>query len=175
MRILATGIAVFTLIAIQSGCGRKDSPNGDGSRGTTQEESASLVRSVERARSGARRARCLKNLQELAGAEATWSMEHDGKFSNRLSDLYPKYVSNLELFSCPSPDGEDITRKEDIDSKTSYILRKGLTRASPPTEVLIYERHASHEGGHNVAFLDTHVETLSASRIRRLLQTDQGR
>jgi prepilin-type processing-associated H-X9-DG protein len=103
-----------------------------------------------------------------------YAADYDGKYTEKLSDLYPDYVTSLDVFTCPSAGGPPITRKEDIDSLTSYVLRKGLTEASPPDEVLIYESLENHRGdGGNAAFIDGHVKWMSASTLQRIIEKDQ--
>jgi len=118
---------------------------------------------------------CRWNIRELLRAEKAYAADHQGKFSEKLSELYPAYVDSLKVFRCPSATGPEITRKEDIDSLTSYVLRKGLTTTSPGDEVLIYEirRHTAGEG--HVALIDGTVRRLSRSDIERIAEKDQGR
>ena len=175
MGLTMIAIALASLIAIATGCGKNDATEEDSSKQNVQKErDTSFADYLEKARNDAKRARCLKKLKELARAEEIWAADHEGKFSDSLSDLYPKYVASLDLFTCPSSSEEEITKSEDIDSKTSYVLRKGLTEASRDTEVLIIEAHANHEQRHNVAFVNTHVETLHSSRLKEILRADQG-
>ena len=44
-----------------------------------------------------------------------------GQFPAKLSDLYPKYITDLGSFSCPG-NPRKIHRPEDIDSLSGYIL-----------------------------------------------------
>jgi tetratricopeptide (TPR) repeat protein len=66
--------------------------------------------------------KCMGNLKQLHAAEQMYAQDHDGRLSEKLSDLYPDYVDNLEVFTCPASGDPKITRKEDIDSLTSYVL-----------------------------------------------------
>lgn len=65
---------------------------------------------------------CTRNLEQLYAAERKYAEDHGGFLSHKLSDLYPDYVDNLDVFTCPASGDQKITRKEDIDSLTSYIL-----------------------------------------------------
>ncbi len=65
---------------------------------------------------------CVKNLEQLYAAERKYAEDHGGHLSERLSDLYPDYLDDFDVFICPAAKGQKITRKEDIDSLTSYIL-----------------------------------------------------
>ncbi len=117
-----------------------------------------------------RRARCVSNLKQLILAAIMWADDHDGEFPEKLSDLYPNYVDNVKLFTCPSAGGPKITKKEEIDSRTSYIYVTGLTEASLSDAVVIYEDPSNHRGeGGNVAFADGHVEWLSAEELKPIM------
>jgi prepilin-type processing-associated H-X9-DG protein len=126
------------------------------------------------AKSRAQDAVCMNNLKQLAVAQLMYAQDHDGNFAEKLSDLYPDYVSSFEVFRCASEGGPPILDKEDIDLSSSYILRKGLTRDSAATEVLIYELPGSHrDGGGNAAFIDGHVEQLSFDQLEQIMQKDE--
>ncbi|MDP2896501.1 MAG: DUF3352 domain-containing protein [bacterium] len=134
-----------------------------------------LLPALMRARESAHRAACMNNLKQLAMAEKMYAADHDEKFSEKLSDLYPEYVNNFAVFLCPSHREQSVPSKEDIDEQTSYILRKGLTDASPADEVMIHEESWNHRGdGGNAAFVDGHVRWLGASELERLIEKDQG-
>ncbi len=130
-----------------------------------------MMPALMRARESARRAACLNNLKQLVTGEKVYAMDHDGKFTEKLSDLYPEYVTGLGVFTCPSRGRSEITSKEDIDSQTSYVLRSGLTEKSSADEVLIYEKPGNHRGGGNVAYLDGHVRWLSGSGFEEVIES----
>jgi len=78
---------------------------------------------------------CTKNLEQLYAAERKYAEDHHGYLSEKLSDLYPDYVNNLDVFTCPAAKGPKITRKEDIDSLTSYdLVAKGEPAEGPGGE-----------------------------------------
>jgi prepilin-type processing-associated H-X9-DG protein len=136
---------------------------------------AIMTPALMRARESAKRAMCMNNLKQLVTAEKVYAPDHDNKYSERLSDLYPDYVSSFNVFLCPSHRGRSITTKEDIDEQTSYILRKGLTDASPADEVMIYEESWNHRGdGGNAAFVDGHVRWLTDVEIKRVMEKDRA-
>lgn len=133
-----------------------------------------MMPALSRARESAHRAACMNNLKQLVMAEKMYAADHNEKYTDRLSELYPDYVGSFGVFLCPSQRGQVITSKEDIDEQTSYILRKGLTDASGGDEVLIYEEPWNHRGqGGNAAFVDGHVRWLSAPELERIIEKDQ--
>lgn len=129
-----------------------------------------LEGTVEETREKAWRAACMNNLKQLMLGIKTWSPDHDEKFPEKLSDLYPNYTPSLDVFTCPSAGGPKITKKEEIDSKTSYIYRTGLTEAAHSDAVVIYEDPSNHggEGGY-IAFADGHVEWLDANKLKEIV------
>lgn len=133
---------------------------------------AMLPEPVAQAREKARRAACMNNLREIVTACFIYSNEHDLKFPQKLSELQP-YVGNLEVFSCPAKPSE-LTRAEDIDSKSSYTLIGGFSLKDIKNDserVVLYEDIENHAGsGANVAFADGHVEWVSAERLQELLK-----
>jgi hypothetical protein len=74
------------------------------------------------ARFAAKSRACMVNLKGLGVALDLYRQAY-GQFPAKLSDLYPKYVTDLGSFSCPgSP--RKIHRPEDIDSLAGYVLFK---------------------------------------------------
>lgn len=128
-------------------------------------------RQLSRARETARRTACQNNLKLIVLGQKGYANDHNGQYSEKLSDLYPKYVTRLEIFSCPSTGGPKISSKEGIDSKTSYVLRKGLKDSSPRDDILIHEKLENHraEGG-NVAYVDGQVEWLSRAELEHVIE-----
>ncbi len=80
---------------------------------------------------------CTRNLKQLYAAERKYAEDHGGFLSHKLSDLYPDYMDNFEVFTCPASGDQKITKKEDIDSLTSYLLvAKGEPAESPVGEAM---------------------------------------
>ncbi len=133
-------------------------------------------RRLARARETTRRIACQNNLKLIVLGQKDYANDHNGQYSEKLSDLYPKYVTRLEIFTCPSAGGPKISSKEQIDSKTSYVLRIGLTDSSPGDEVLMYERPENHrqEGG-NVAYVNGDVAWLPADDLEDIIDADKRR
>jgi len=144
----------------------------------TEEVIKWLEEKVEEAQDEARRkgerAQCAANLKQLVRAMIMWSQDNNDEFPEKLSVLYPGYVDSLAVFTCPSAGGRGISRKEEIDSGTSYILRKPPTGTPPAQEIVLYESPSNHGGeAGNAAFADGHVEWLDAARLSKIGQNDR--
>ncbi len=150
-----------------------------------------------RSRELARRAACLSNLKAIAAAIHACASDYRGFFPARLGPeeidetcyrdlgmLYPRYVTSLEVFVCPSS-GDRIPKRTDnaYDNKPfpadeakhiSYAYgldrnanNKAWTQAARGTTRILADRHASRAltrrsnhktEGRNVAFADGHAE-----------------
>ncbi len=127
-----------------------------------------VQKAQEEAREKGERARCAANLKQLVLAMTMWSIDHKDEFPEKLSVLYPTYVTDLSVFTCPSQHGPTV-RQEEIDQETSYILRRPPTDTPPSQEVVLYEDPSNHGGdGGNAAFADAHVEWLDAARLKKI-------
>jgi len=141
----------------------------------TEEVIESLEENVREAQEEARekqgRVQCATNLKQLVLAMTMWSQDHNDEFPEKLSVLYPDYMERLDGFTCPSAEGPRISKREEIDSGTSYICRRPPTDTPPADEVVLYEDPSNHagEGGH-VAFADGHVKWFSAQELMKLVE-----
>ncbi len=94
---------------------------------------------------------CEKNIKQLNVALAAYAKDH-GAYPLKLSDLYPKYVGDLNVFICPG-NPKRIDNPGEIDSKGGYVLL--LPGGSPSKDVvddrpLLCDRrfnHRDHSGG----------------------------
>ena len=91
------------------------------------------------------RAQCTNNLKQLVMGCVQYADQHDGFFPDRLSDLYPDYVNDLRVFSCPGS-GSRISNSQRLDEESSYDIEPGRTTSSPQDLVLLYEK-ANHSPG----------------------------
>ena len=137
----------------------------------------SLVGSREQAR----RVKCMNNLRQLGIAMQMFSDDNEGKYPEKLSELYPKYASSPELFVCSSAGGEiqelrkadgeidtEATRKL-IDEKSNYVYVSGLTTEAPAEMVVIYEKTSSHSGeGGNALYNGMNAEWIDSAQYAEM-------
>lgn len=116
------------------------------------------------ARATARRSVCVHNLKLLAAPLKAYAEEHDGRFPDKVSDLYfalppdnrdylagilicPERGAFQRLYPEPTP--------EDIDSLSSYAVVPGLALGDDKDEVIAYEKEDNHSGaGRSVLYVD---------------------
>jgi len=101
---------------------------------------------------------CAGRLKILATACRAYAAEHEGRFPDRFSDLYPEYVDNPNVFACPAT-WEFIATPQEIDTHADYILEPGCSMSDPPETILIHEPADNHSRkGYHVVHLNGHVE-----------------
>jgi hypothetical protein len=110
---------------------------------------------------------CMNNLKGL-GLAMDLYRQASGRFPAKLSDLYPKYITDLGSFSCPG-DPREIRKPEDIDSLAGYVLFKVDVPADPLSSLdwmdkpLLTDRRRNHLGkmngvwGGNILYAHGHV------------------
>ena len=117
-----------------------------------------LLTSLVKTREQARRAVCMSNLKQIGLALHMYAMDYDEHFPENLSALYPKYVSDLKVFICPSRPG---VTKEDVkkDFNICYKYVKGMSELYSDNCLIAYDKKENHKGkGRNVCFVDGHLE-----------------
>ena len=104
------------------------------------------------------RAQCANNLKQLVMGCVQYAGQHDGSFPDRLSELYPDYVNDLRLFSCPGSENH-IGSSQRLDEESSYGIEPGRNRSSSPDLVLMYEKanHSPGPSGRHECFVDGKV------------------
>jgi len=86
---------------------------------------------------------CMENLKLLDVALSVYLKDH-GRYPAKLADLYPKYVSNLNLFVCPG-NPRKIDSPEEIDSEGGYVLLlRGVTPSEADFRPLLCDRRSNH-------------------------------
>jgi prepilin-type processing-associated H-X9-DG protein len=106
---------------------------------------------------------CLANLKMIGMACQMYAAEHDGRYPERLSELYPHYLPDLAVFVCPST-GAKIASPDEIDAKTSYEYRgAGLNlrtvREPSYQAILACDKPGNHRRRKNLLYADGHVES----------------
>jgi len=107
------------------------------------------------------KARCLNNLQQIGTACQTYASRHNGRYPERLSELYP--MLDLDVFVCPSTNAK-IASPDEIDAKTSYEYRgAGLdqrTLSEPSYQVVLAcDKPGNHRSGKHILYADGHAES----------------
>jgi len=106
---------------------------------------------------------CSNNLRQIGMACTAYAAEHNGRYPERLSELYSDFVPNLDVFVCPST-GDKILSPDEIDAKTSYeyygAALNASTAAAPPYEaILACDKAGNHRRGKNILYVDGHIES----------------
>ncbi len=116
--------------------------------------------SLQAAREHARKAACYSNLKQIGFGCHRYARDHQGNFPPDLEALQDRYVSDLELFSCPSSPG-----------KMSYIYISGLKNTGRADSILAYDLPRNHSGnGVNVLYLDGQVQWKDAEELEKILR-----
>ena len=131
--------------------------------------SSPLIRAT---REKARRHACANNLRRITEGMYSYAAEHEGKFPDDLSGLFPKYVGDLAAFACPSDvDASDITQDgSDIDTASSYLYSRGWSARDPLDTILVSDKNdifgkdTNHRGeGGNAAYIGGAVRWVDTS------------
>jgi len=104
------------------------------------------------------KAACMGNLKTIGNACRIYAAEHNGRYPERLSELYPDYVSDLDVLFCPAM-SDKITSPDEIDAKTSYEYRGAGLREWGPGDVLACDKDGNHRRGKNILYADGNVES----------------
>ena len=117
---------------------------------------ASALHGYRNFRAGLRGKTCVHNLQALANQLYLYAHDHEGHFPDKISALYPEYVTDLQMFICPEirekykrergvphPFSPDPT-PEEIDSLSSYAVVPGLSTRDEMDSALAYEKKDNH-------------------------------
>jgi len=101
---------------------------------------------------------CRANLANIREAVRQFELDN-GRFPNALSELYPQYLPDLQVFVCPGA-GSIVRLAGEIDELGSYCYRRPPAGADPATTKLVYDRSPEHHGGVGCycLYLDGRVE-----------------
>jgi type II secretory pathway pseudopilin PulG len=109
-----------------------------------------LLPVLARAREQARRASCSNNLANIAKCCELYAQANGGQYPERLSQLYPLYVKDVRVFTCPSAQGPKVLSPEEIDAKSSYEYL-GVDDPEDKNGPLVQDQLANHRQGRNIA------------------------
>jgi len=127
-----------------------------------------LFSALQDARESARRAICVHHLKFVAMGLKRYAEEHEGRYPDRLSALYPEYISELEVLICPKVQGKhhgeggvpppftsDDPTPAEIDALCSYAYVPGLSPSGDKDTIIAYEKQDNHSGmGRSLLYLD---------------------
>ncbi len=97
--------------------------------------------------------KCSNNISLISLALHMYAADHNETFPSTLGALYPDYIKDEKVFDCPasSPTG--------TADRCDYEYVAGLTEASAPTEVIVYDRDFNHKNrGRNIVRVSGSVE-----------------
>ena len=102
--------------------------------------------------------KCANNLHDIGLGLIMCAQDNDGKFPDKLSVLYPDYISEVEKFFYPEEKKETMT-PENIDSFGYFECVSGLTLDDDPDTVLACERPGNL--WRNEVYVDGHLKACS--------------
>jgi hypothetical protein len=117
-------------------------------------------------RESARRATCKHTLRSIGLVCHLYGDENNQVFPGSWQQLYPAYVDNALLFSCPSKPSacQDFAAGRGTEASSNYILLPGRWATLPGDFFLAYEKVENHKQGFHVLCVDARVEWWPASR-----------
>jgi len=112
-------------------------------------------------RDKARRVACQANLHTIWQDLQIYAIDEEG-FPPSLEALV-RWGANPDLLRCPDPNGPE------------YVYIAGQDQKMDGRNILVYEREAVHEGGHNVLRLTGQIELLSPQELQMALAETERR
>ena len=97
--------------------------------------------------------KCSNNVRLISLALHMFAADHNEVFPPALTDLYPSYIKEQKILSCPAIKGTGAAGRVDYE----YVA--ALNESSPPTKIIVYDRAGNHNGkGSNVVRVNGSVE-----------------
>jgi len=132
-----------------------------------------LLPALSRAREQARRSSCINNLKQIGIGSHIYSTEWGDNFPNwggtgagEFRGLYDTYVTDSDLFECPSVSADDVTTQASlVNANCSYAYNNGLTQTDAANTFLAGDDDSgtNHTGGYHALYLDGHVAWAAAA------------
>jgi hypothetical protein len=110
---------------------------------------------------------CLERMQLVVKGLAMYAEDHGGAFPPKLEELVPAYLTQKELFVCPS-------------TGAMYAYVSGMTNTDPGMYTIVYETEGAHRSGGHVGTVGGQVTWRSNlawvdRMVTRQVQQLQGR
>ncbi|MBN2190657.1 MAG: DUF4190 domain-containing protein [Candidatus Aureabacteria bacterium] len=104
----------------------------------------------------AKQVMCISRIRQIGTACQVYKMEYM-VYPDRLSRLYPEYISDLETFTCPNTYNY-ISSAEDIDEHSGYVYNCDCAPEDNGKTPLVCDREGNHPDGVNCYFSDGEAE-----------------
>ena len=118
---------------------------------------AIFLPALARAREAARRASCQNNLKQMGIVFQMWASEHEGKLPDSLPQIYPQYLTDLQVLDCPSSGLVTVTQTDLATGGDYEYLGAGLDLDDIPSDTVIMRgkfADAHVPAGRNVLYAD---------------------
>lgn len=114
---------------------------------------ASLTPIVNKMKERANIIKCSNNARLISLALHMYAADHDEKFPDTLSALYPDYIKKERIFDCPAGSVRGAV------GAPSYEYMAGLTESSSGAEIILYDKDGNHSKlGRNLVRVNGSVE-----------------
>lgn len=127
------------------------------------------------AKAKARHAKCMNNLRVIGSALIMYASDHSGQFPGDLSDLYPNYIGDADVFDCPSTSDKPTVAGDKVTSE-DYVYAPNLSDEEDSGTAVAADKGMAHNNGtkRNVLFVTGTVKSLEASDITTGTENKDG-